>query len=437
MVSSNPKIKNVHVFGGGTVAYISDHFAISAPSYGTTARTIAKLCEQRFPDCNIHLELTNMALGGHGPINTIEDMSKRLDQLIEDKNTRVIFFSSAIVDFIPNGLSHVVNGIESMNNYAGTINTFNKYGKYVQRPDSKNALQLYLSLTPSEKLISKIRRTRKDIFLVGFKSCSGLTNQEMYLKGLNLLKKSSCNLVLVNDTKRRFNMIITPEEAAYHETDNRLEALTNLVDIAWHRSHLGFTQSTVKEGKPVPWNDPRVPSSLRTVVDYCIDHKAYKPFNGATVGHFATKLSDTTFLTSIRKSNFNDLKTNGLVYVETDGPDTVLAYGAKPSVGGQSQRIIFRDHEGMDCVVHFHCPLKSDYKNKEIKTISQREVECGSHQCGQNTSNGLVQIGNLKAVYLDKHGPNIVFNKNIDPQEVISFINHNFDLSAKTGGYNL
>ena len=42
-----------------------------------------------------------------------------------------------------------------------------------------------------------------------------------------------------------------------------------------------------------------------------------------------------------------------------------------------------------------------------------------------------------KAVFLDKHGPNIVFPKDIDPQEVIEFINANFDLDKKTGGYNI
>jgi hypothetical protein len=67
--------------------------------------------------------------------------------------------------------------------------------------------------------------------------------------------------------------------------------------------------------------------------------------------------------------------------------------------------------------------------------VSQRLTECGSHACGRNTSNNLKQFGNLKAVYLDNHGPNIIFNKNIDPQEVIDFINANFDLSQKTGGF--
>ncbi|RDJ35562.1 MAG: hypothetical protein DWQ19_12155 [Crenarchaeota archaeon] len=65
--------------------------------------------------------------------------------------------------------------------------------------------------------------------------------------------------------------------------------------------------------------------------------------------------------------------------------------------------------------------------------MSQREFECGSHECGNNTSKGLQQFGNLYAVYLDQHGPNIVFNSAIDPNEVIKFIEENFDLSQKTG----
>ena len=83
-------------------------------------------------------------------------------------------------------------------------------------------------------------------------------------------------------------------------------------------------------------------------------------------------------------------------------------------------------------IPHFHCPKK---EGSEVPTVSQWEYECGSHQCGQNTSNGLKEFGNIYAVYLEKHGPNIVFNNSIDPQEVIDFIEDNFDLSAKTDGF--
>lgn len=422
-------IKNIHVFGGGTVAHISNHLALSAPAYGTTARQISRLCHEKFKTMNVRLELTKMASNGLTQLDTVEDISDRIDQLIDTSETKIIFFSCAIVDFIPDEVS-VYNPRE-------WTQLIPKCGKYVDRIESSKNSEISIDAHRSEKIISKIRKTRKDIFLVGFKTTCGADNNTMYRKGLKLCKESSCNLVLVNDTFRRHNMIITPEEAAYCETHDRDKVLAELVDMTYHRSHLTFTQSTVVDGQPVPWNSELVPNSLRTIVNYCIQGGAYKPFGeaGSTVGHFAHKLSDNEFLTSIRKSNFNDLEKNGLVYVKTDGPDSVIAYGAKPSVGGQSQRIIFRDHVGMDCVVHFHCPKKSG--GDDIPTVSQREVECGSHECGANTSNNLKQFGNLKAVMLNNHGPNIVFNKNIDPKEVIDFINKNFELGEKTGGYNL
>lgn len=281
----------------------------------------------------------------------------------------------------------------------------------------------------------EIRKDRKDIFLITLLNSEETTNRNLYLKGLQFLKLNSCNLVLVSNSDLNLHLIVTPEEAVYHESNNLDYVLKQLIDIVWYRSHLTFTQSTVIDGQPISWLSYLVPHSMRTIVNYCINHKAYKVFNGSTVGHFAIKLSNTEFLTSIRKSNFNDLEKIGLVYVKTDGPDTVLAYGAKPSVGGQSQRMIFKDHPDMDCVLHFHCPLKSD--SVDIPIISQREVECGSHQCGKNTSSNLKTFGNLKCVYLNNHGPNIVFNHTIDSQEVIDFITNNFTLEEKTGGYNL
>jgi hypothetical protein len=419
--------KRIHIFGGGTVSHIASHLALSAPAYGSTARKIASLCSERFEGkLDVKLELTNMALGGHGPLNTPEDIAARVQELVADPLTKIVFFSCAIVDFAPDEAKRWTDS-----NLIPVMNL----GKYASRLNTSECPKIQITARPTAKIISEIRKTRKDIFLVGFKTTCGATDKEMYLKGLKLCKEASCNLVLVNDVKRRFNMIITPEEAAYCETGDRDKVLKELVDITFHRSHLTFTRSTVVSGNPVPWSDPRVPSSLRTVVDFCIAGGAYKPFSGSTVGHFACKLSDTEFLTSIRKSNFNNLAKNGLVYVKTDGPDSVIAYGAKPSVGGQSQRIIFSDHPEHDCVVHFHSPLKPN--SADIPVVSQRNFECGSMQCGENASHNLKSFGNLKAVMLDNHGPNITFHRDIDPAEVIQFISRNFVLSDKTGGYNL
>lgn len=141
-----------------------------------------------------------------------------------------------------------------------------------------------------------------------------------------------------------------------------------------------------------------------------------------------------TFITSIRKTNFNDIQRVGMVCVRTDGPDSVIAYGRKPSVGGQSQRIIFGQHPDLDSIVHFHCPLKTTHPD-DVPVVSQMEYECGSHECGSNTARGLGKFGNLYCVMLDKHGPNIVFNQTINPQEVIDFIDRNFDLAGTTRGF--
>ncbi len=137
-------------------------------------------------------------------------------------------------------------------------------------------------------------------------------------------------------------------------------------------------------------------------------------------------------MTSMRGSNFNNLQE--LAYVHAEDDNNVISQGGKPSVGGQSQRIIFREHPEMDCIVHFHCPPKATIP---LPTRSQLAHECGSHECGKNTSDGLVEVeSGIKCVYLDNHGPNIVFNRKIDPQKVIDFIDRNFDLSDSTDQVN-
>ena len=398
----------VAIIGGGTYNPVTNHFGLASYAGGGTARRLFDLFSgtKMYPD----LYLSKMA--GGNDFHTNDDLEKLVEKLKADPETKIIVMTAAVCDFRhPDGSDDV------------------------PRPSTRNPLTV--ELHPAKKIVSGIRDEKhKHIFLVAFKQTAYLTPDKMYLAGLKLCKESSCNLVVVNDTGTGHNMIVTPEEASYADGEGRDRVLRELVYMAVKRSHLSFTRSTVISGESVPWDDSTVPESLRKVVDYCIEQNAYKPFQGSTTGHFACKLEDNVFLTSKRRTNFNDLKDIGLVLVVTDGPDDVYAYGAKPSVGGQSQRIVFSEHEGMDCIVHFHCPLKADYLD-DIPVKSQKELECGSHECGQNTSNGLKQFGNLKAVYLAHHGPNIVFSKDIDPQEVIDFIDRNFDLSMKTGGYSV
>lgn len=417
--------KKIHILGGGTVFHVAPHLALTAPAYGRTARRLAELCVEEFQNLDVVLNVTKMA--GGRKLETNAEVEAFVDQIVNDPLTKIIFFNVAMTDFAGDPWTLTKNG--ALKDQYCT-------GKYAQRFSSERT-DLAIQLTPARKVIDRIRKTRKDITLVAFKTTCNATEDEQYIAGLNLLKRASCNLVLANDLMTRNNMVITPEEARYHVTTDRDEALRGLVQMTNLRSHLTFTRSTVVAGESIPWDSALVPPSLRVVVNHCITSGAYKPFRGATVGHFAAKVNDTTFITSKRKTNFNDLEKLGLVRVETDGPDSVVAYGSKPSVGGQSQRIVFDNHREYDCIVHFHCPIKP---GSMVPTVSQREFECGSHECGRNTSNGLMEFqsgrSKFSAVYLDQHGPNIVFKSaDVDPHDIITFINLNFELAKKTGGF--
>lgn len=293
-----------------------------------------------------------------------------------------------------------------------------------------------MELTPTRKLLQEIRKYRKDIFLVAFKTTSNGSEDEQFMQGLTLLKESSANLVLANDIRTRTNMIVVPERSRYCVTKDRDKVLRQLVDMAHRRSQLTFTRSTVVEGAPVPFDSDQVPTALRAVVDHCVRRGAYKPFLGRTEGHFAVKIGEGRFLSSIRKTDINKIRETGMVLVHSDGDHSVIAHGARPSVGGQSQRIVFADHPDVQCIVHFHCPMRP---GSRVPVRSQREFECGSHECGRNTSDGMVEFRlpngqSLQAVMLDQHGPNVAFSVDMDPLEVIRFIEENFVLEGITDG---
>lgn len=444
-------MKNIEIIGGGTVFHVRNHLALCAPAYGTTAKKLNQLLRETVKidraeaqvreygywpsdmEYWVTCHLTKMA---GGTLETNEDVSKLVDQLIASSDTKIIFFNPALVDYEGAITTSGAVGYE----WSDDIPT--KSGKYETRLQTSKGEQGML-LWPAPKILSKVRKDRKDIFLVGFKTTCGATEDEQFLSALHLLKTSSCNLVLANDTKTRTNMIVTPEQARYSVTTDREVALKALVEMTLSRAQGTFTRSTVVPGDAVPWDMETIPHSLKEVVEHCIARGAYKPFNGSTVGHFAFKKNDNEFITSKRRTDFNKLSQVGMVLCKSDGPDEVIAYGAKPSVGGQSQRIVFREHPEMDCIVHFHCPRwpQDTERQKQLAELtqfpipvrSQKEHECGSHQCGQNTSDGLKEAApGIKCVYLDNHGPNIVFNHKTPPWKVIAFIDRHFDLSKST-----
>jgi hypothetical protein len=423
-----------HCFGGGTFSHVRNHLSLAAPAFGGTARLIEKFLGDHhgFVAPQVMMHLTKMAGGKTMETNT--DVARRLAAVEQEfagpGQKTVIYLSTAMVD------------------YGGQIDR-PEPGKLGARLSSRDNPRVQMDMIAAPKVIESVRKERhqKKNFLVAFKTTCGEPPEMMYAKGLRLLKSVSANLVVANDVVTRKGMIVVPEESYYGLEMSRENMIAEMVAMSVSRSNLHYTRTNViGDGNDlVPWSDPGVPSNLKTVVEWLINNQAYKPYGDnpfdvkrATAGHFAFK-KNGMIVTTIRKSNFNFLPTGETKMVLMEPADVdgqLTCYGAKPSVGGISQRIVFDKFKDLNCIVHFHSPAKGLF----APTVAQKPYECGSHECGMNMAMGLRRVmdtpGGLGvwAVMLDNHGPNIVFGPDAEPDKIINYIGENFDVAGKTGG---
>ena len=404
-------MKRVVILGGGTFSPIRNHLSLSAPAFGTTARKLQRLFmgSSKGDDFSPELILTKMA-NHESSLKSNEDVSEVIDRLIEDETVGTIILNVAFCDF---------DAIIDDRGFHGS------------RLKTSNG-QFDLTLRPSEKIIDKIRRKRPDIFLVGFKTTTNADNQTQFLTGLKMMKRSKCNLVLANDTVTRHNMIITPEESKY-EAGDREQVLVDLVDMVLDRNSLTYNRTNFIPNDNVPFDD--APETFKTVMEYLINNGGYieNNGNGFTPGHFCYQTSDHSFVSSQRTVNHNDVAKNGMTKIIVTDDNQFTAHGThKPSVGARSQWMMLNTYNNYDCIIHTHNPLR---ENSNISLRSQKKYQCGSLQCGENALSGLqsYKIGKdeLKAVYLVKHGVNILFRSTSNPQDIIDYLEKNIELGIK------
>lgn len=395
-------MKRVVILGGGTFEPVRNHFSLSAPAFGTTAVKLNTLIE------GSELVLTKMA-DRNSKLVTNKDVENYIDTLLEDENVGTIVLNVAFCDF----KSKPIDGIDC--------------GLHSDRLKTADG-GFTLDLEPTDKVISKIRIKRPDIFLIGFKTTTNKSSEDQFLIALKMMKSTKCNLVLANDTVTRNNMVITPEETIYHETNNREDVLVGLSDMIKLRNNL--TYNTSKFEKMDSIDIKNAPNTFKDVVSFLINNGGFieNNGNGFTPGHFCYKNSDNSFVSSQRKANHNLVFTEGMSLVEVNDDLFTVKGDRKASVGARSQWLVLEENPGFDCIIHTHNPLKDGSK---LPITEQRPFQCGSLECGLNTVNNMGDFGNIKAVYLDKHGANILFKSNIDPKEVIEFVKNNIELGVK------
>ena len=477
--------KNIIILGGGTNTYISNHLALSAPAYGTTARILAnRFKEHPENKMDVELILTKMARIGRFRNNapdTPEDVEALVDKLVADPDTRVIIFNVAMVDYKPLSLfteKAVAEGYDQ-------VLLTSDFGKYIQRLSTTKDPYINLELGVQDKIIQKIRKERKDILLVGFKTTCGATKEEQFQKGLKLCKDASANIVFVNDVDKdrirnldsaleskkilsnikstsemetayihegikeaeeqieafQNNGLVTPEESSYWY-DTRNEALDGLVQMVLNRVKGEFVRTTVVEGDTVSWNDTIIPQTFKDVFNHIRSNGGWHVnVKGKVSGHYGIKISKYESVCSIRKQNYNDIEKVGMVKVVTEN-DKVIAFGAKPSVGDATQRELFKRYPRYDCIIHFHSSLKIT-SHSVINIANQFNFECGStgnsDSCAYNTTENMREYilddgSRIHAVHLDHHGPNIMFSSRTNPNFINQFISEHWNIDKQTTG---
>lgn len=404
------------IMGGGTFQPISNHLSLSAPAFGKTAKEISRVLFHKHDVFdhkpysqnvkNLEVVLTKMA-DPSSSLVTNYDVKNYLMEVIKDQDLAVIFMNIAFCDF----------------EYTGG----DFHGQRLETSDGP----INLDFVPSPKIIDLIRRERPDIFLVGFKTTTSASVDEQFLKGLKMMKRSKCNLVLANDTVTRNNIIITPEET-YYETSGREDAIEQLCEMTMSRGFSTFNRTNFKmQMSNISLSN--TPETFQAVLKGLIEDGSFieNNGNGFTPGHFCWRSGDREFISSQRKANHNLVFQQGMSLVEVgDDEETFTVYGTrKASVGARSQWMILKEYPEYDCIVHTHSPIKP---GSLVPTTPQKPFQCGSLECGINTLTNMGDFGIVKAVYLEKHGPNILFKSTSDPDEVLRFIRNNFELGIKT-----
>ena len=437
------------------MVHIAPHLSICAPAYGKIGDSLSEEITNHIMDKGLYDEYeisvlpTKMAesivedfscykkypsiyeSAGLKKLETNEDLSKLVDYLIEQPDTRCIIMAVAVCDFKPSFL----NVVDGKHIYPAV----HEFGKNQKRLVSRDNIEIHL--TADDKIVSKIRNKRKDIFLVSFKTTAGVGRDETYRRGLESLKKNSSNLVFANDIQDKINMVITPEEYPYEE-QTREKAISTLSEMIVSRLQLTFNRTSVVPGDKANlealFDSGSIPENFLSVMGSLVLNNAFKPFRGKTSGHFGCKVRGKEFdrISSIRKVDHNMVFEEGMAKIFVKEGE-IVAMGGKPSVGEHTQQMIYDElGDKVHSIVHIHSPIRSGIDYIPFKIKGQKPFECGSNECGTNTASGMENVGidGIFAVHLENHGPNIAFHKDVNPQKVIDFIDLYWDLSDKEGG---
>jgi hypothetical protein len=222
-------LRRIAVFSGGTVIHVRPHFSLCAPAYGNIGtlledklRAADRLINLLPPRDNIFfVDSYRTKMAGGLQIETNEDLANAVNTVLDDKDVSVIVMAAAICDFEP-------AYIASNSSFSGCSSRF---GKDQQRLSSDRGM--YLHIRPAQKIIDQIKKKRPDVLLVTFKTTSDQDQDILIRRSKSNMIKSQSDIVLGNDIKNHFNVLVSRKETKVFE--DRVECVEQLaLDIITH-----------------------------------------------------------------------------------------------------------------------------------------------------------------------------------------------------------
>ncbi|MHA2423721.1 MAG: bifunctional phosphopantothenoylcysteine decarboxylase/phosphopantothenate--cysteine ligase CoaBC [Candidatus Thorarchaeota archaeon] len=169
--------KSFVLTAGPTRGWLDDVRFITNPSTGKMGVAVAKEILHRGGSVTIILGPSCVETPSGAKTINVVTTDEMLDAVISEvgKDTVAFISSAAVLDYIP---SETEEG---------------------KRPSGEG---FSIALKPTPKIITKVRENHKDMFIVGFKVESGVTDDELESRAREKVDSGICDLVVANDAKR-------------------------------------------------------------------------------------------------------------------------------------------------------------------------------------------------------------------------------------------
>jgi len=220
---------------------------------------------------------------------TNQDVMNCVDEVCQDPELKAIIFNVALCDF-----DGQVDDVPS--------------GSHANRLKTREGSQK-MTLTPAEKVISRIKKARPDVIVVGFKTTTNATLDEQSVAAENLLRSNNLDWVLANDTVTRVNFIVGAGSQLVYSNEQRKYALGNLARFVHTR--VRNVAPTAKVGNTVCMNEAsRVFGNAIVEGNVLLDDSTvdYHAIVKGDVELVASRVSGNVFITSDRVLHTTTIK---------------------------------------------------------------------------------------------------------------------------------